>query len=308
MENDKKLSPVLITIILLLGLCVIGFTIWYVLNYSKGTVVSEEKNKIEEIKKANNLTDEQAKAYSDLITLDGSYGFYFDKKVSIDDISDFNMIIYALNNYVKENKISLENDLTCLDFDLDYCKNVTFPTVKSEKIESYIKNKFNTSREFELTPNNVPDQFIDAEEFAIIGIHNGYCNYNFDKKTYSFGTLATGGMYRKIHTKLSKVEEDGDKLYFYDKAFVEEKGQGYISLMTYLPSETSANDNEFFSYDVEDTKKYNEIKVTKKDGTNYYDIDVDYIFNKYNDKLSTYKHTFKKVNGNYYWVSSEIVK
>ena len=29
---------------------------------------------------------------------------------------------------------------------------------------------------------------------------------------------------------------------------------------------------------------------------------------KYNDKLNTYKHTFKKVNSNYYWVSSEIVK
>lgn len=308
--KEEKFSPVLITIMLVLGLCVIGFTIWYVVNYSKGKedVIPESQSKIEEIKKENNITDAQAKAYSDLVTIDGSYGFYFNKNVNIDEISDYDMIIYALNNYVKENKISLENDLTCLNFDLDYCKNVTFPTVKSEKIESYVKNKFNTSRGFELTPNNVPDQFIDAEEFVIIGIHNGYCNYNFDKKTYYFGTVATGGMSRKIYTKLSKVEEDGDKLYFYDKAFVEEKGQGYISLMKYLPNKSSGDDNEFFSYDTEDTKNYSEIKVVNKDGTNYYDVDVNYVFNKYNDKFNTYKHTFKKVNSNYYWVSSEIVK
>ncbi len=78
--------------------------------------------------------------------------------------------------------------------------------------------------------------------------------------------------------------------------------------MKYLPNESSGDDNEFFSYDTEDTKNYSEIKVVNKDGTNYYDVDVNYVFNKYNDKFNTYKHTFKKVNSNYYWVSSEIVK
>ena len=107
-EKDRKFSPVLITIILLLGLFLIGFTIWYVLNYSnikEPVITPEEQSKIEQIEKENKITTEQAQAYSSLITIDGSYGFYIDKSVSIDDISDFNMISYILNNYVKENKV-----------------------------------------------------------------------------------------------------------------------------------------------------------------------------------------------------------
>ena len=32
-----------------------------------------------------------------------------------------------------------------------------------------------------------------------------------------------------------------------------------------------------------------------------------YIFDNMSDKLKTYKHIFKKVDGNYYWVSSQVV-
>ena len=35
---------------------------------------------------------------------------------------------------------------------------------------------------------------------------------------------------------------------------------------------------------------------------------IDYVFSNYSDKLNTFKHTFKKVDGNYYYVSTEIVK
>ena len=310
MESKKSMSPILIVILSVLGTCLVGFLVYYGVNYFKGedVDVSSSNGEIENREDTSQLIGIQAKAYNSLITIDKSYGFYFNKNISIDNISDYNMIIYALNNYTKENKISLSSDLTCLEFETEYCKDVTFPTASSEQIQKYIKNKFNTSRLFELTPENIPDQFIDSLEHVLFSFYNGYCNYDFDKKVYSFGTVATGGMRREIHTKLIKTEEDGDKLYFYDKAFVEEDGQGYISLMSYLPDETSPVDNEIFSYDIEDTKKYDEIKVTTTNGNDSYDVNADYIFEKYSDKLNTYKHTFKKVNGNYYWISSEIVK
>ena len=311
MEIKEKIWRVLLPILILAGFVLLGFASWHLMNSLRGNDSNETSSSIDEKEEKENtkeLDDKQAKAYTSLTTIDKSYGFYFNEDVSIDKISDYNMIKYALNNYVKENNISLESDLVCLEFEAEYCDDVTFPTVKSDTISKYLKDKFNTSRNFSLTPDNVPDQYIDSEEYVVMPIHDGFCNYNFSKKVYSFGTIATGGMYRKIHTKLYKTEEDGDKLYFYDKAFVEETGQGYISLMTYLFDESSVNDNEFFSYDTEDSKKHKEINIVKEDGTKIYSVNVDYIFEKYDDKLTSYKHTFKKVNGNYYWVSSEIVK
>ena len=37
------------------------------------------------------------------------------------------------------------------------------------------------------------------------------------------------------------------------------------------------------------------------------EINYNYIFENYSDKINTYKHTFKKVGSKYYWVSSQIM-
>ena len=175
MELKEKIWKVVLPILVLAGFVLIGFASWHLVNHLKGydpVETPSTKDEIEKVENTKSLTESQAEAYNSLITLDRSYGFYFDKNVSIDSISDFSIIKYALNNYVKENNVSLDNDLTCLEFKTEYCKDVTFPSVKNDDIAKYIKDKFNTTKAFELTQNNVPDQFIDAEEYVTISIHN----------------------------------------------------------------------------------------------------------------------------------------
>ena len=48
-------------------------------------------------------------------------------------------------------------------------------------------------------------------------------------------------------------------------------------------------------------------ETTGDDGHKYttYEFDYDYIFDNY--EVLSFKHIFKKINNNYYWISSEVL-
>ena len=88
---------------------------------------------------------------------------------------------------------------------------------------------------------------------------------------------------------IEKVEKDQESIYIYDK-FI------YVD---YTNFDTTSGDSKIHIYTSADK--------TEELGTETSLTTTKELFEKYENKLKTYKHTFKKAeNGSYYWLSSEI--
>ncbi len=296
-EKKKGMSPILIIILSILGICLVGFLVWYGVNYFKG----EEKTNTPTGDNPTNVgvTNVQKELYESLRNNQG--GFYFDKSVSINDISAKEFLEYVLGMYVKENNLTLSDNLDCVTDNGNHygdCADVKVPYASKETIDSYIKNKFNTTRVLTL-----PSDVNGGNLSSLSGNDLGDYYYDANKQMYYFGWGARGSGYEKNYTKLLDVKEEGNNIYFYDKMLHCSSGVGDVCW-------TSA-DQEFFTtalfefVDLARGKKYDEVLSYGNEG---FVLNEDYVFEKYADKLNTYKHTFKKVDGKYYWVSSEIVK
>ncbi len=93
----------------------------------------------------------------------------------------------------------------------------------------------------------------------------------------------------KTYSEIQKVEKDQESIYIYDK-FI------YVD---YTNFDTTSGDSKIHIYTSADK--------TEELGTETSLTTTKELFEKYENKLKTYKHTFKKAeNGSYYWLSSEI--
>lgn len=318
--EEKKISPILIVILSVLGTCLVGFGIWQGVkkfnnkgdlpnSTEQSTNESDKTNSIHEtVKENNSISKDKVDLYNKLMSNNG--GFYFEKSVYIDSITPSEFLEYALGMYMEEKNIIVSDPdaLGCVEDDDHYgdCSKAVLTSVSKEALDDYIKNKFNTNREFTLSKG-----VYDGVEYPTT---SGYVSsldasdlgdyvYKFDNKTYYLGRGARGGGDEHIHTKLLDVKEENNNIYFYDKAIYCFWGPGDACW--------SSVNQEFFDSalfeldEIYSGKKYEEVSL---DNNNDVILNEDYVFEKYLDKLNTYKHTFKKVDGKYYWVSSEIVK
>ncbi len=295
-EKKKGMSPILIVILTIIGTCLVGFCVWYGVNYFKGEKSSSSGNE------TNNISNDKIQLYNSLTSNNG--GFYFNKSVSINDISTKEFLEYVFGMYVKENNFTLSYDLDCITDDGRHygdCSDVKVPFASKETIDSYIKNKFNTEKIFTLSAD---DKFAIGQLSSLEGNDLGDYVYAFANKTYYFGRGARGSRDTKIYRKLSDVKEDNENISFYDKAIYLETDAGGNYIFNSV-NNYDKNEAIFEFNDIYNGKKYNEVTLSTNGDIV---LNEDYVFDKYADKLNTYKHTFKKVNGNYYWVSSEIVK
>ena len=294
MEENKKGMPIwLIVILSVLGVCLVGFCVWYGINYFKG---EETPTPVEE---SDSISVDKIELYNKLRKNSG--GFYLDKNVTINNIEASDFLEYALGMYISDNNIDLSkydsDALQCIEDPNDShygdCSSAKLANVSKEIVDNYIKSKFDTTRVFTLSSDRNSGQLSGLSAFDL-------GDYIYKNNTYYFGYGARGSGYKNIYTKLLKVEEDNNNIYFFDKAICCFDGAGTACWK-------AANEDIFDDaiFEVTDSsKKYDEIKSMGDE----FILNEDYVFEKYDDKLNTYKHTFKKVNGNYYWVSSEIVK
>lgn len=261
-------------------------------------IIDSKKNREEIINPIENNTivvdelDENAtNAYNNLLLKNKKYGFYYGVNVNIDDISNEKMIKYALSDYILNNNIEVKGDISCyVDKNTNSfkkgntknsnCKGII--KIKKSLIDEYIKNKFNTDRIFSVS-NKLDTLPLDGN------------SYVFDGKSVYYVGLSSDNGYEEVFTKYLKAEKDDNNLYIYDKAFTckplisgyAECKKGYDSDEIIFSKEYNINDG--IISEVTD-ESYN----------------VEFITNSYDSVIDTYKHTFKIVGDNYFWISSEI--
>lgn len=250
-----------------------------------------------------NINKTYLTAYNTLVTNGYMNSLYLGKATNIAEISDNDMIKHALANYLLENKLLESNasNIECFyDVDNDEVLNKVKTSdkckgIKKSKVDEYIKDKFNTNRVFKIKNHNVIYLPVSEEPLKFI--------YDETTDSYYYGAFPQSGGGEWISRWLLKVEEKGDYLVFYDKAMYCAGRGGWGSMYCYLPG----REVDLFNILEDDYSASKKELLAKNeiDGV-IYDLNHEYIFENY--EMVTYKHTFKKVNDNYYWESSEIVK
>ena len=275
MEKDHK--KMLIGIIVFLVLAVMALAGYIVLDKKMKPKQAETPNTIESTKEE--LTEKDINDLLDtLITTDGKASIYFSKKVSSEESSK-EFIAFNIYSYMLEN-------------------NITRPTtdepvkISKELINKYINEKYNTTIKYDLSS---PDSSTAIDEVACVSL------YNYDANNWAVGQPQAGCSDMSKGHKLVKYEEDGEILYIYTK---------YVSCFSEsgssCQSDLSSNDVLFTCSAMTEASdncpsEYNGSNY-RKDITEY----SKYALESLIDKLTTYKHTFKKIDGKYYWQSSEL--
>lgn len=127
-------------------------------------------------------------------------------------------------------------------------------------------------------------------------INNIIGGYDFENDGFIINNGGAGGISSREYTKLTRAERVGDNIYLYDR-YVLAYGDG---------------PEEGLYGDVGASIKIHE-KKTEQDksmwiGFNATQNEIDFFIEKFGDKIPEYKHTFSRaIDGNYRWVSSEIV-
>lgn len=327
-EEKKKGNKGLIIFLILI---ILGLTCY--ICYDKGVfddLLGKEEPKPVENSQEEKLSEEEAmKLHDNLITTSKGFGFYFNRKVSIDEMPADLMLQYAIANYLDENNIKYNTDnyyTICGDYSEEYyfcnfddesdnpkeISNDTTKemTIKKETIDKYIKDHFSTDRDF------------IYKERMFIQTKNNFLDvsYNASKKEYYLTIPHRGGDITTVDSKFISFEENNNEVVITDKAvvcFADESGTG-CSKNIYVDSNHSDDNTTLFAQG-NNGKVYDKNYKIISDGNKYfgkfdeskknYNYNFDLIFENFNSELNTYKHTFKKAaDGKYYWYSSEIVK
>ncbi len=252
----------------------------------------------------NNISNDESNLYNILVTKNNTYGLYFNKSINIDNISSDEMIELALINYINENNLKIGSASCFMDTDESIFtgkpyageKNCNVKPILKTTLDNYIKEKYNTQREFS---SDGKVKMISISESPI-----GYI-YDSSSKSYYVGYFPQSGGVEQVSRWLIYISKDENNIYFYDKAmYCDASGSwGYMGCQV-------SEDSEKKLFEIVEDEYSNDLKElvgeSGLDGVSY-DLDYDYIFNNY--ELPVYKHTFKKANdGKYYWYSTEIVK
>lgn len=236
--------------------------------------------------KVDDLSTNELELYNSLLTENKDFGFYLDKNISIDDIDDDTFIRFVLEEYVIENNISISN---CADGN---CKKTEIP---HENINKYIKEKFNTTREF-------------SSEEGLLFTRMGIIKYvnHIDCYTLELQSEKSSELNLNVYTKFIKKEIMDDKLYFYNKAVWCDLSLDFDIAYCFKTNNINNYKNMLFRYSPDTYMNSKEISINKGYNNSYNILNTDYFFDNYN--VYSYKHTFiKDTNGTYHWFSSELL-
>ena len=315
---EKKKAPISLTglIVLIIFLAaVVGGLVYFFTNYDlqimskdKENEVSQvenkeeiEESKIEELDKDSELVKE---LYNIVLKYDDSFGsyawqneetasFYKDKKITLSSLSNIERMLVIRKNNENMSEISNENDknkiLKDVNFETDLNTGNIYVYPNINKITNKIFNK--DVEELNLIKCRgcaldiiYKDDFIYEIEFEGGGMGNAECAYS----------------------EIQKVEKIDDRIEIYDKyiyldflkAWLPEDDElVHIYTSADKTKEIGKEEDKFVFWDDVNKKEYADKEIFGS------------VYQKYKDKLNTYKHTFQKSeDGTYYWVSSEIYK
>ena len=285
-ETKKKDNYWIVTVIVL-AMIILGMG-GYV-TYDK--VVKPEQKEKEPVESQSEeesfatITDEELNnLMGGLITSDKELSLYGDKKVSSEE-SGNEFILYNVYNYMNENNIKPTPG----------SEPSHGTKVSKEAINKYINEKYNTTIKYDLPlASDVHDPI---GEIGCLSI------YSLDAENYSLVYIGKTCGDNHIVNKLVDKEETKDELIVYSNVV------GCYSELQSVDCRKGIDINspeQLFSCSYE--SEYNENCPESLDYSKGLSLDeyADYVLNNMSDKLRTYKVTYKKVDGNYYFVSSEI--
>ena len=311
-KQKKSKGPVVIIIILLLIVLGLAGYIVYDKFLSKDTNepdTKEEETTLKEVKDKALIEELR----SGLVAVDANglvKGLYHNYKITSSDANDKELLIFNILKYVEENKINIHETKSTIDTGVQQDIKAT---ISKADITTYMQNKYNTNLDY---------AYKASKQYDNVGAI-GYLAVLADDTNYYIASIPGGDGSYYLNTKLVKTEEDENNIYIYDTAvysifaldirrsfdsldikdYLDNEKQEYIPdkiLIECLGDNTTADPN--------DIKKSDKCPFTG----NISDITPDsmskYAFENMSKKLKTYKHTFKKLDGNYFWVSSEVVE
>jgi len=305
-KNNKKLI-IIFSIICVLVAVISGYVTYSILEekYNNDESVDVGTNNSESINGSKIDVDfTYITELHDSLVIDNVYGFYYAKKISITDNNESDLIGYGLSKYIEDNNIKLGSgekyfeDNVVEEFD-----GVVLAKISKTDFNNYMHEKFNTDVNYDLPLSygiggHYGFEFFDRYD----GYGNGFTSTENNWEVYYFGM---GGSEQYLKNKIINYEAYENYIYIYDKMV-------YCSAYTaYSGCQSLINGLHF---DVIDCSQFDE------DGNTISSCPLDeeypsleelseYAFNNLNDKLNTFKHTFKKgTDGKYYWYSSEMVK
>ena len=283
-KQKKSKGPVIVIIFLILIILGLAGYIVYDKFLSNDTkepeTKEEEKTTLKEVKDTE-LVEELR---SELVTKDNTHGLYYNQKITSDNSSDKRLIGFNVRKYVDENNLKYNENV------VEYGQTARLLlAVSKTDINEYMNNKYNTDINYTYT---------STEQYETLD-GNGYPEIVADENNYNIISLNKGYGTDAVKSKLVKAEEDENYVYVYDKYVKCSTEAGWMGCVS---SEDEVLGQESM---VSCTEGITSEKCPAQATWNNL---VDYVLENMSDKLKTFKHTFKKQDGNYFWVSSEVVE
>lgn len=218
---------------------------------------------------------------------DEDYSFYKDKKITVNDLTNTEKVI-AVIQYLEENNYGTKIELAKLNQETLKQLTMYVPPEYEGPVygEVYDANILKSGLKLVFGDNAKIEWFSFDNNCAVA--------HDFiDGKYYKYVYPGGGYGYRKYGcSKIEKAIQDGEYIYVYDKFIYAEDFVAEDYMKYYANSaKTSVIATSNIDYGA--------------DALNI--VYSDNLISKYEDKLNTYKHTFKKnSDGEYYWISTEI--
>lgn len=293
-KNSKGIVGLVIVLIIM-----VLFLTSYIV-YDKVTLDNKNDNKkeVEKTDKVKDITDTELakKLHDTLITDDKFQGLYFDKKVSISDTTDIDLIKFNLKKYKEDNKLALSEP--------NYNQNATSATVltvKKTDFNKYMQDKYNVNYEYNLNNMSIEDKTTTSDLESCVTLI-------VDNESYKYEYVNASCSSNYFKNKLIKAEEKDNYIYLYDKTVSCGAEGNYVACSSISNSDTYKDTIVECGLDASGNPKECPVERTENYDEKFVEKVADYTITNKFDKLPTHKHTFKKAeDDNYYWVSSEIL-
>jgi len=221
---------------------------------------------------------------------DEEYSFYKDEKVTVNNLTNTEKVIAVLQ-YLEENNYGTKIELAKLNQEILNRLNMYVPAELEGPVygEVYDVNVLEKATKLIFGENIQIDGFSFTNYCAVA---HDYIDGNYYHYMYPGG----GGQSCEYgYSKIERVQEEGDYIYIYDKFIYADDKLNAFGFAEYFKNSSK-------SVSIGVAEEWDEIEIGTSDP-----IQINKLISKYEDKLNTYKHTFKKnVDGEYYWVSTEI--
>ncbi len=223
--------------------------------------------------------------------------FYKDSKVTYSNLSNIEKEIVVFSN-IDDEDIEYVNISEIANVDLEYIDTYYDNGQKDIKVISQDVLNNTAKKIFGEQATDIQwDEMINCNVAEYIEYADG---------NYYWYPIEGGGLgyTKEAESSITSIEKQGDYLYIYDKYLLADMTDYYLeetgaSIKYYTTSDESQELSNISENDIAVIEIYED---------NFKEV-WNWLYKNYADQLNTYKHTFQiGEDGNYYWVSSEIVE